>query len=138
MENSIEKITTNKQREAIKSFIEIELLKRGFTAKMAEFDEVRDRSGRQFINFRTEEFNTVPVIMKAIQVDTFGSWLLKMSEEDLEKLGFAEPTRDIYRCAINVHVSYEHFTGGTNGCELFKMHCYFEKDDYRVFDFNIK
>ena len=128
-------VSTQSQRNEIKEFIQTELLKRGFLAPIIQFEELDTKSGPRF-EFKTEQFQTVPVIMKAIQVDNFGSSIRKekFKREDGTEIEFNS-------FWISVHVSYEHFSGGTNGCKLFDVHGKFVVDDKeyeRVWDLKVE
>ena len=121
-------LTTENQRKAVQELIQTELLKRGFTAPIINFEEEEGRRGGQNrLIFHTEPFNTVPVIMKKIQVDNFSSSLAQKELLREDETKYIETS-----FWISVHVSYEHFTGGTNGCELFQISGKFYDDDYHL------
>lgn len=109
--NAIENITTELQRNQIKDFIQTELLKRGFLAKIVRFEEVSGRYEPR-LEFETESFQTTPVIFKSIKVENFSSSITKEEGVDGSIL---------YRIWISVHVSYETFEGGSNGTKLFAV-----------------
>jgi hypothetical protein len=110
MENSI---SNQEQRDAIQKFIQTELLKRGFQAPIVEFNEEQGRSGNRF-TFTTSEFQTTPVIFESIVVDNFSSFISSIEEHPDSKVEF----RNFW---IQVHASYKHFGGGSNGCSLFDV-----------------
>ena len=88
----------------MKEIIEQELLKRGFTAKIKCLNYRDDGKG---LAFETEEFNTTPVIMKSIKIQ---SSLANRDEDGL--------------WAIQIKVRYEHFDNrhGIIGCDLFVIY----------------
>jgi len=117
-------LTTEDQRKAVQELIQTELLKRGFTAAIKRFEETENRSGSNYLSFATEKFQTTPVIFKEIQVDNFSS---SLSQE--EKTNDAGTKFIVTKFWISVHVSYRHFGGGTNGCELFQISGKFYDDN---------
>jgi hypothetical protein len=112
--NTEENITSIEQRKQIQDFIQMELLKRGFQAKITKFEEVKGKNGSR-LEFETESFQTTPVIFKTITVNNFSS---SISEEQKHENNPELLFRKIW---ISVHISYEHFDGGTNGCKLFDV-----------------
>ena len=108
------KISTLEQQQKIQKFIQTELLKRGFLAPITKFEEEETRrSGSRFI-FETSNFQTTPVIFEKIIVTNFSS---SISEPKIHEKSGAE----YFKFWISVHVSYEHFGGGSNGCSLFSV-----------------
>jgi hypothetical protein len=106
-------ISNQEQRDKIQKFIQTELLKRGFKASIIEFKEEQGRSGNRF-TFTTSGFQTTPVIFESIVVDNFSSSIGSLEEHPESKVEF----RNFW---IQVHVSYKHFGGGSNGCSLFDV-----------------
>ena len=107
-------LLSEKAVNTIKDLLQIELLKRGILAPIKRIEEVDLRSGDSYISFNTEEFQTTPVIFKSLMVENFNSWIRKIEGG--------------YVVVINVHYSYEHFGGGTNGCALFNFQCNVSED----------
>lgn len=102
------------QLMTIRQRIQTELQKRGIFAEIIEFYEAKGR-----IQFYTDDFVTTPTIFKRLWVDNFGS-NIKLDEE-----------KDVLEVWVNVHFSYEHFGGGSNGCEIFNLRCVaYSKDNY--------
>jgi len=97
--------------EAIKEAIQIELLKRGFTAPIISIEEKVSRTNRHRISFHTENFQTVPVLFKTIQVNEFSSEIFSSE-------------KDVVEFYIGVHVSYTHFDLGSNSSSLFQIKGY--------------
>lgn len=91
--------------EAIRQSVATELLKRGFTAPLT-ITEKATRHGSPYLDVTSEPFQTTPVIMKAIRID---------GTLDVAK----DEANDVISVGGRIGVSYEHFTGGHNGCELF-------------------
>jgi hypothetical protein len=104
--------TSQKQRDQIQAFIQIEMLKRGFTAKIISFEEEQlRRPDETRLVFSSEPFQTVPVLFQDIVVCNFNSSFFET----------IEPNKGYVAFWISVHVSYNHFTGGSNGCRLFDV-----------------
>lgn len=127
----MELVSTKEVRETIKETIQTELLKRGFTAKIVEFEEVKGRSSTRF-KFITEPFQTVPVLFKNIVVGEFSSGI-KVDEEMTEKHG-----QKFYSFYIGVNVHYEHFDMGRNSSSLFSISGTFNLNDNRIYKLKIK
>lgn len=125
-------ILTDNQLSQIKETISVEMLKRGYTAKMIEFKEVSSNSNRSRIEFQTEEFQTVPVMFKKINLSNFSSSISLNPELTLQH------EREIFNVWLQVNIRYESFGGGSNGVGLFDYNCTFEKGDKRVFNEIIK
>lgn len=85
-----------------------ELAKRGFHAAISLKQETY-RNGSQGFKIQSTDFQTTPVIFKNIQLTAFNANLKQDGAN--------------YRVWIAVHVSYEHFGGGSNGCKLFDFTC---------------
>ena len=113
-------LLSEKAVNTIKDLLQIELLKRGILAPITRIEEVESRSGGTYISFETEEFQTTPVIFKSLKVENFNSWISKIEG------GFL--------ININVHYSYKHFGGGSNGCSLFNFQCKVSEDGMYVGD----
>lgn len=127
----MENIISSQQIELIKENIQTELLKRGITAQIIKLEEYEhNRSRAHYINLRTENFQTTPIIFKRLWVEAFGTAITKRTNEE---------GKEYYSVWICVHYSYEHFGGGTNGCELFDFTCSIvqDKPDY-IFSESIK
>jgi hypothetical protein len=101
-------VSSEKQRAIIQEFIQDELLKRGFTAPIIEFKEEAHR-----FSFITEKFQTTPVLFKSICVSDFGSGIRDIDESYENCV-----VRSFW---IQIHVNYQHFGGGSNGCTLFTL-----------------
>ena len=121
----MESLLSKYQLEALKELIQLELLRRGFTAQIVKIDEVEVR-GRRFVAFETEKFQTVPVLFKDIIVNQFNSSLKK--EVFTRENGTQYEMIKVY---ISIHVSYNHFDGGSNGCKLFSIECQMADSDDR-------
>lgn len=108
-------ITNEQQRHKVKKAIELELLKRGIKVEIPFVKEVQSK-GREInrLEFTSTEFQTTPIIFKTILVTNFSSWLTK------------EPNNErLWSFNMAIHVSYQHFDGGSNGCRLFGIKGYF-------------
>ena len=116
-------LLSEKAINTIKDLLQIELLKRGILAPINRIEEEEGRSGNRFISFNTEKFQTTPVIFKSVVVENFNSWIKKVEGG--------------YLVVINVHCSYEHFDGGSNGCSLFNFQCNVSEDGMYVGDVKI-
>ena len=119
----MEKKLSEKAVNTIKDLLQVELLKRGILAPICRIEEVTSRSGSSYISFETEKFQTTPVIFKSLMVENFNSWISKMEGG--------------YMVTINVHFSYKHFGGGSNGCSLFNFQCNISEDGEYVGDVTI-
>ncbi len=110
--------------------ISTELIKRGFPSVTASQDTRETRYPR--IDIVSEKFNTTPVIMKSIQIDNFGGAISTRTEEYISKENDKSviKEREIISIWIDVHVSYEHFSGGTNGTALFTYNAKLAEYDY--------
>jgi len=126
-------ITTQEQRQAIQDLIQVELLKRGYTAKIISFKEVETQRGGPRIEFYSEYFQTTPVIFEKIRVESF-STSVKKKEETREDGSSYEVTR-FWIC---VHVSYNHFNGGSNGCKIFDLSGNFYEGESRINSYTIR
>lgn len=100
---------TNPQLDSIREYIQLELLRRGFTAKIIEFGE--DIYG---INFKTEDFQTTPVLFKRLFIKSSDTNI-----SDKKTLGGVS-YNDVY---INVMIRHEYFDLGQNGIDLFHFKC---------------
>lgn len=108
----------------IAEFIRIELLKRGFVVDVT-CEPTKDYKFR----VKTSSFQTVPVLFQKVWIE---SWSVHCEEKENGK-------GDIYmEYYVSLHVCYEHFDGGRNGCNLFSM-TFRKFDDYdRVMVVSIK
>jgi hypothetical protein len=102
----------------IAEHLQTELLKRGILAPITKIEEEESRPGKTHISFETEEFQTTPVIFKSLKVENFNSWI--------------EEVDGGFQIGIDVHYSYKHFGGGSNGCSLFKFRCMVSEDGMYV------
>jgi len=119
MTNIIKNSTTElapETLELIKEAIATELCKRGFHAPLTVTPK-HTRNGEVYVGIQSEPFNTVPVIMKSITIDNFGGSVV---EVPVDEVGNKRP---LLRIWVPVHVSYTHFTGGSNGTALFTFVC---------------
>ena len=73
---------------------------------------------------------TTPVLFKKIQISNFSS-SIKEDEKIIKK-----ENQKIHRIWFQVNVSYEHFSGGRNGCELFQFSCILF--DGHIYEMNVK
>ena len=93
----------------IKDKIQIELLKRGFMATIKlELDSKNNN-----IRVLSESFQTTPVIFKSIVIDNFGGSITEKKEN----------LNNSFEVWVPIHISYEHFDMGSNGCSLFSFSC---------------
>jgi hypothetical protein len=111
--------------ELIKEAISVNLIKRGFHAPI-ELTGGMDRRGFEYkLALTSEPFQTTPVLFKEIRISDFGSWV-KSDTTDAESEG-------LLNVGVRVHVSYEHFDGGRNGCELFTFTCQVRAEDKHIY-----
>jgi len=130
---TLQEVSTPTQRLKIKEILQDELLKRGFTAKIVKLYEYKQIGGfKKYLRFYTEEFQTVPVIFKAIRVEEFNSGFTLDAKESED--GKIILTQSLFYISINVR--YQHFKGGSNGAELFYLSGSLSEDGLDVF--NIK
>lgn len=118
----MENIISPQQIELIKDKIQIELLKRGIHAPIIQLEEHEGRTKEHRIRLKTSEFTTTPTIFKRLWIEQFNTWITRKTHENVE--GPVE----LYSITIGVNYSYEHFGGGTNGCNLFTFHCNLRTD----------
>ena len=117
-------LITENQKGKIKELIEIELLKRGFTAKLIEFNEIEGRTGDHYgetktmIELNSEPFQTIPVIFKEIKITNFSTSVKKSIITNSDKT-----IVPITRVWIQIYASYELFDGGSNCTALFEFRC---------------
>ena len=115
-------ITTEIQA-IIASTINLALLKRGFPSITISHNK-NDRYPA--LDIKSEIFNTTPVFMKEIQIDNFGGSISNSSRDiiavDYDGTKYIKEV-SIVSIWIPVHVSYTHFSGGSNGTDLFSYHC---------------
>lgn len=130
MENSL--LLSEEQKSTLQDYIQTELLKRGFTAKINSFEETVSR-GSNYIEFRTEDFQTVPVIFKNIHV---GSFSTSVKEETITRED--KTTFEVISVWITVHTRTMTFSNGGNGSELFQFSCKFSKDSERMHDVHLR
>lgn len=107
------------------------LIQRGFPVVTTEI--ITARNEKHMIEIESEKFNTTPVIMKSIQIDNFGG-SISIQKKNVIHVNESDPEKRIKEVEyvsvwIPVHISYEHFSGGTNGTELFSYHCEVFADD---------
>lgn len=105
--------------DTIKAAIQLELLKRGVTAPIVKLEETtgRNQGCDHYINLETEPFQTVPVMFKKLMVSSFSTHVSKRKRSELKE-GLEG---DFISVWISVHYSYESFSGGSNGTELFDI-----------------
>lgn len=101
----------------------IELLKRGFTATITA-TEKKTRHNELYLDVTSEGFQTVPVIMQSIFIDG----TLYVREESDTRL----------RVGGRIGVRYTHFTGGSNGTELFSIDGIVRKDREDFYEVTIR
>jgi len=104
----------------IKEIIETELLKRSYTCKIARIEVEYDRYGKLRFIVESEYFQTMPVIFKTLRIESFGSWLSKETIKDTDNFRFV--------VTIDLHNSYTHFGGGSNGCGLFNIRLFISEN----------
>jgi intein/homing endonuclease len=113
--NTTSPIASSTIQELITKSVSTELLKRGFTARLS-IERKTTRHGQEYIEITSEPFNTVPVIMSEIRID--GTLYVSKSEN-------GEGRRVVNG---RIGVRYQHFTGGSNGTELFAWSCVLRSD----------
>lgn len=125
-------ITTEGQRDSLVDLIQIELLKRGFTAKITTFQEV-EKKGSHYIEFESESFQTVPVLFKEIKISNFSTNIStgKITRKDNSQYS-------IIKFWIQVSARYYGFGGGSNGQNIFDLSGVFYEKESRISEFNIR
>lgn len=109
-------------QQAITDAIATELLKRGFTARLS-VERKTSRSGNEYLEITSAPFQTVPVIMKEIFID---------SRIDSRADG------EGFKVGGRVGVRYNHFGGGSNGTELFHFSCVVFPNREDVYDIAVR
>jgi len=111
-------------QESIVETINQQLIKRGFPQVTIKHNK-NDRYPE--LDIISEEFNTVPVIMKSIRIENNGGSINNKTKIILRDGDEVEvPYLSIW---IPVHVSYNHFGGGSNGTGLFGYSCEIREDN---------
>ncbi len=105
---------TKNQLSELQTVIADELLKRGFTAKIIQFEEVQAKNGTK-IELTTESFQTVPVLFKEVAIGNFNSELRE------EQVVIQDKPVKVLKFWMSVNVFYQHFGSGSNGCNLFSI-----------------
>lgn len=121
--------------DTIKETIKIELLKRGFLAPI----EVSVEQGNYpAIKVKSESFQTTPVIFKNVWISNFGG-SVKNETITRRKHNDEQYEAQIARFWIDVHVGYEHFDLGSNGCKLFGISGWVGEETYddRIYDLQL-
>lgn len=93
--------------EQIAELIRIELLKRGFIVDVT-CTPTKDNS----FKVKTTSFQTTPVLFKEVWIESRNVFV----EEKENDKGVKYTDYN-----ISIHVCYEHFDGGRNGCSLFSI-----------------
>jgi hypothetical protein len=114
MEN--QKLLSKENLKVIKDRIQLELLKRCFTAPIVKMEEVISR-GAHKISFETSEFQTVPVIFKSLKITNFGTSVEKKPKSELNQ----GATGEYISVWISVYCFFEIFDGGSNTTNLFAI-----------------
>ncbi len=105
----------NQTLEMITDAIRIELVKRGFHAPIWLKRE-ENVAGRQRLEIVSEPFQTTPVLFKSIEITSSGGGIKETNATTSPQF------------VIGVKVGYQHFGGGSNGCDLFSFQCYLHPD----------
>ena len=114
-------LLSEKNIEKIKELIQDELTKRGFNACIIKL--VETENGR--IILETEEFQTVPAIFRKVGICNFAT---NVSVHPLSEINSMDNSGNTFvNVWIDIVVSYETFSGGTNCSNLFGV-------AFRVFD----
>lgn len=93
--------------EQISEIIRVELLKRGFIV-----DVTCTQTKENSFKVKTSSFQTTPVLFKEVWIE---SWNVFIEDKENDK-GVKYTDYN-----ISIHVCYEHFDGGRNGCSLFSI-----------------
>lgn len=129
----MENLLTDRQKNSLIEKLNEQILRRGFNVTIKEFEETETR-GTRYINFSTEAFQTQPIIFQEIKITSFSTSLSK--EKGIRESDGHE--YEITKFWISVNVSYKHFGGGTNGCELFTITGNFYEQDSHLNKFQIR
>ncbi len=127
---------TPQRLDTIKQTISVELLKRGFLSPITITEEV----GRYpLIKVVSESFQTTPVIMKSLKISN-SNGNIQEETKTRQKHNGDKFEETIYKIWIPVHVDYEHFDGGSNGCNLFTLTGWVSNGDFddRIYDLVIR
>lgn len=118
--NSITKLSDETLKE-IQNEIETALIKRGFNVPITLVQSI-NRDGYLRIELSSEDFQTQPVIFRALRLQHFGG-SVRATQEAV----------NIFNIWLPVNVFWESFSGGSNGTELFTFHCQIKKDREGIF-----
>jgi hypothetical protein len=123
----MKRFTTEEQLLDIKQFIQHELTKRGFHAKISEFKENRSihKDYNLFI-LETEHFQTTPVIFKQLSIGNFGGKI------EVTKVDGYDKDQIVFRIPIQAY--YDHFDLGRNNCRLFTVTGIIDKKTLGVYE----
>lgn len=100
----------------IRETIQTELLKRGFQADVIELEQKKDK-----LHFKTDFFQTTPVIFKTLYIGNFNSSITKDFNGNISVF-------------IGVNVFYTLFNSGSNSTNLFGLSFHFNEysSDYKI------
>ena len=122
-------LTTQEQRDELQKVIQVELLKRGYTAQIIKFEE--NETNSRFI-FKTENFQTTPVMFQEIYISNFNSSLEK------DELIKDDKTHFVTRFWVEVNCFITHFNSeGKNSFSLFDVQGTFYDKQSRISQLNI-
>jgi hypothetical protein len=122
-------ILTEKQLTLLDNTIKNELIKRGYFVSYT-LNEVSNNRGDNRISLTSDSFNTTPVIFKSLELNAFNSSVKKTTHAEL----FTSDKHDIDLTTVwvTINVTAKYFNGGSNGFNLFDLHCVFYKDNMDI------
>lgn len=121
-----------KQQDILNEAIERVLMQRGVNVKSTlSLIESKTKKHRG-IYCETSSFQTTPVLFKKLYA--YGQGQIKTLEGNNGHL--------YYKCILNIHYRWEHFSGGSNGQHVFALEIQFgthnEADNARWIDIDVK
>ena len=96
---------TEEMRNDIVSAVKRSLLRLGINVDVT-LSAKKLYNGKEFVEVKTSEFNTVPVIYKVITV-TGGGYIVPYDGKD-----------DVFTLALYLDYHFDYFTGGENGVDI--------------------
>ena len=115
MKNILSQITLDKIKEEISN----QLKKRGIHVELTLSQYLEKRNSG--IKISSTEFTTTPTLYKKCTIVDFGT-SLKIDED-------REDDKEVLKLWICVNASFEYFSLGSNGVELFSFTCNVYQDD---------
>jgi len=106
----------------LKTLVQAELIKRGFKAKLIQFEVCPKYN---IVRLQSEDFQTTPVIFEKLNITHFNGGISKetiiVDDYDIEL--------EVTNVWIAVHVAFTHTDGGFNSTKLFDVRAVIDEND---------